>query len=329
MSETKPLISVIVPVYNSEKYLNRCLESILNQTLKDFELLLINDGSKDLSGQICDNYAKKDSRVKVYHKENGGVSSARNAGIERSSGKYLLFVDSDDYIQQNLFLSFSNILENNEYDLILYDFILKWKHTQKIVHENSTSISTLTQDVLECKVHGSVCNKLFNKRIFSDSGIRFNENISMGEDFLALFQISTHVKILYNLKISFYFYNQTNADSFTKNYSLKHINDIDKVFSIINHDPSITNNQLMNALMIGKLKKKIDLIYFSSKKNRDFALTLFPSIDYTRINISAFSFRDKIIINLYNKNKFRTLDFFIDSYKILSEIVQILKFRSF
>ena len=95
-----PKISVIVPVYNTEKYLHRCIDSILAQTFTDFELLLIDDGSKDNSGAICDEYAAKDSRVRVFHKENGGVSSARNLGLDNVRGEWVTFVDSDDWVEK-------------------------------------------------------------------------------------------------------------------------------------------------------------------------------------------------------------------------------------
>ena len=96
-----PLVSVIVPVYKVENVSHYCIDSILNQTFMDFELILIDDGSPDNSGKICDEYAKIDSRVKVVHKENEGVSAARNAGLELAKGKYICFVDSDDYIQRD------------------------------------------------------------------------------------------------------------------------------------------------------------------------------------------------------------------------------------
>ena len=92
-----PKISVIIPVYNTEKYLHRCIDSVLAQTYQDFELLLIDDGSKDSSGAICDEYAAKDTRVRVFHKENGGVSDTRNYGLDLAQGKYLMFLDSDDF----------------------------------------------------------------------------------------------------------------------------------------------------------------------------------------------------------------------------------------
>lgn len=103
-----PTISVIVPVYNAEKTLRRCVDSILAQTFEDFELILINDGSKDQSGDICDEYAAKDSRVKTIHKTNGGVSSARNAGLRIAQGEYIAFIDSDDYIDNDYLLGFKH-----------------------------------------------------------------------------------------------------------------------------------------------------------------------------------------------------------------------------
>ena len=97
-SHQSPKISVIVPVYNVEKYLPRCIDSILSQTFKDFELLLIDDGSPDNCGKICDEYAAKDRRVRVFHKPNGGVSSARNLGLDKACGEWITFIDSDDYV---------------------------------------------------------------------------------------------------------------------------------------------------------------------------------------------------------------------------------------
>ena len=97
----EPLISVIVPVYNVEKYLPQCLDSIKNQTYTNLEIILVDDGSTDSSESICEDYAKSDSRIKLYHKENGGLSDARNYGIERASGQYFTFIDSDDYITKD------------------------------------------------------------------------------------------------------------------------------------------------------------------------------------------------------------------------------------
>lgn len=111
----KMLLSVVVPVYNVEEYLTKCMESILKQTYKDFEVILVNDGSTDSSAEICNSFAVKDKRIKVIHKENGGLSSARNTGIQNAKGKYIAFIDSDDYITKDSFEVLIN--EAIEYDL--------------------------------------------------------------------------------------------------------------------------------------------------------------------------------------------------------------------
>lgn len=113
-------ISVIVPVYNVEKYLSKCVESILNQTYKDIELILVDDGSLDNSGNICDNYAKNDNRIKVIHKENGGLSSARNAGLDIASGEYISFVDSDDWIDENTYEELVKKIVTTNADIICF-----------------------------------------------------------------------------------------------------------------------------------------------------------------------------------------------------------------
>ncbi|MDY3267295.1 MAG: glycosyltransferase [Phocaeicola sp.] len=117
----KPLISIIIPVYNAESTLRKCIDSIINQKFTDWELLLVDDGSIDQSAQICDEYADNNSRIKVIHKENGGVSSARNLGLDNSCGEFIMFVDSDDFLVNNSINK--NVLDGGE-DLILFSYII-------------------------------------------------------------------------------------------------------------------------------------------------------------------------------------------------------------
>ncbi|MBR5028538.1 MAG: glycosyltransferase, partial [Bacteroidales bacterium] len=124
-----PYISVIVPVYNTEKELPRCIDSILGQSFADFELLLVNDGSTDGSGAICDDYAAKDSRVRVFHKENGGVSSARNRGLDNAVGEMVVFVDSDDQIEQGYF---ANAIDTDA-DIYYYHRMLSDGHFDSVI----------------------------------------------------------------------------------------------------------------------------------------------------------------------------------------------------
>ena len=111
------LISIIIPVYNVEKYINRCLESVINQTYKNIEIILVDDGSPDRSGEICENFSKTDSRIKVFHKMNGGLSDARNYGVKKANGAYITFIDSDDYVSVNYITYLYNILQKNHADI--------------------------------------------------------------------------------------------------------------------------------------------------------------------------------------------------------------------
>lgn len=179
-----PKISVIVPVYNVEQYLSCCIESILAQTFQDFELLLIDDGSTDKSGNICEEYATKDKRVRVFHKENGGVSSARNLGLDNACGEWVCFVDSDDSIAKEyvatLFvddLTETSLVIMNYLDCLnVKDIRLSGKEMAKYFVESKLIQGT-----------GPYC-KLFNRSILNENGITFNAHIQMGEDGLFLLQ---------------------------------------------------------------------------------------------------------------------------------------------
>lgn len=202
-----PVISVIVPVYNVEKVLYHCIDSILNQIFNDFELILVDDGSTDNSGRICDEYAGKDTRAKVIHKQNGGVSSARNAGIEAAKGEYICFVDSDDYLESNYL---KELVETKrkyaDYDNIWCGFQTvedyNGKNKEAVIAKNDTGISCYSlEDIMilhERWLDASPCNKLFNKRVVVNNNIKFPEDLSLGEDLLFNFEYldSTKGKIV-------------------------------------------------------------------------------------------------------------------------------------
>lgn len=181
-----PKISVIVPVYNTEKYLHRCIDSILAQTFTDFELLLIDDGSKDNSGVICDEYAAKDSRVRVFHKENGGVSSARNQGLDNASGEWVFFVDSDDAIMDK---TFEVVPKVSNVELIITSYIAqnnnglnKYTISPRNVVVCETEKKTFIEKYINTNTIKAPWAKFFRRNIICD--LRFDENISCGEDFL-------------------------------------------------------------------------------------------------------------------------------------------------
>ncbi|MGN1123077.1 MAG: glycosyltransferase family 2 protein [Eubacterium sp.] len=161
---TEKLISIVVPVYKVEQYLDRCVESIVSQTYKNLEIIIVDDGSPDNCPQMCDEWAKKDNRIKVIHKENGGVASARNVGIAAATGKYITFIDSDDYVEKNLISHY--ISQGDDGDVYVCDF--QYNNDCEAFDYSSNQISKA--DALKCIAkgdykYGIMCNKLYKTDI--------------------------------------------------------------------------------------------------------------------------------------------------------------------
>lgn len=183
------LVSVIVPVYNAGKYLEKCIQSILCQTCRDFELLLVNDGSKDNSGAICEEYRKKDSRIKVLHKGNQGVSSARNEGLKRCRGEYVAFVDSDDYVKENYLECLLTGLQEHGADISICNYWFKEENKMSPACRLESCLVASNSHMNYCK-YGllliTVWGKLFKRDVIYN--IFFDTAISFGEDSLFVAQ---------------------------------------------------------------------------------------------------------------------------------------------
>lgn len=214
-----PKISVIVPVYNAERYLKPCVNSILAQTFRDFELILVNDGSTDLSGGICDSYAKADDRVRVLHKQNEGVSQARNDGIQQATGEYLAFSDSDDTVEPDWLETLYQKAEQTNADLVICNFYTvsafgkearRHAFAEGEVLEGEMLKTRFYQAIATCNDVGfySSCNKLLKKQIVTEHNISYPCGMSFGEDMLFLLDVYRQVgriafseKPLYNYEI--------------------------------------------------------------------------------------------------------------------------------
>lgn len=227
-----PKISIIVPVYKVEDCIGHCLNSIMVQTFLDWECILVDDGSPDRSGIICDEYAKKDSRFKVYHKINGGVSSARNVGLDNAKGIFVTFIDSDDFIDINFISSLIEpYLCDSEIDFIhggCVDYLPLKKNV--IPNQKYRNLVSTDKALLFAKFRGLIVSKLFNLEIIRENKIRFDERIKLGED-----MVFTIDYLAYSSKYAFvesvgYFYVQregsamhtsVNYDYNSSLYSLK------------------------------------------------------------------------------------------------------------
>lgn len=206
-------LSIIVPVYNAEKYLSRCLDSIINQTFKDFELLIVNDGSTDNSKDIINEYVNNDIRVKAFHVNNGGVSKARNIGINNASGDYIAFVDSDDYIKPNMYEKLIDVLNKHNVEIVTSNLLINGKeiknnikpnivYTKKRVYEEVLPLFTYDNSIGTYEFK----NKIIIKELLEKNNIRFNEGFSYQEDLMFMIEMFFNANSLYYIDEVFYEY---------------------------------------------------------------------------------------------------------------------------
>lgn len=211
----KPLISIIVPIYNVEDCVEKCVDSILAQSYKNIEVILVDDGSKDKSGDICDKYQKKDKRIKVIHKENGGLSSARNAGLEVMRGEFVSFVDGDDALRANCIEDLYEDLIRDDADFSACGF-KRFDETGETTESEADYCGLATSKeamalLFQDKMYTSACCKLYKKKIFER--LRYDENDRYGEDLEMMSRIlKKDLKISINQKNRAYLY-RTRANS--------------------------------------------------------------------------------------------------------------------
>lgn len=214
-----PKISVIVPVYNANKGLRRCVDSILAQTYVNFELLLINDGSTDGSNEICDEYAKKDVRVRVFHKRNGGVSSARNIGLENATGEWISFVDSDDWVRESYLKHLYDEVQGDVDLVIAFAEMVNHPDSDKYYYEQS---KLNKKDFSELFVKFDLSwrtapwGKLFRSELIKSASLRFVEGMHIGEDACFLYEFILHCRNILISDKKDYFYLYDNCGSLTK-----------------------------------------------------------------------------------------------------------------
>lgn len=231
-------ISVIIPVYKVEKYLDECLKSVVNQTYKNLEIILVDDGSPDNCPKICDEWAKKDNRIKVIHKENGGISDTRNIGLRAATGKYLSFVDSDDYIEKNLYeMAIKKIKEN---DAQVFIFGRSYLYGEKIVNStnNDTELIMNAEEALD-KMNMfqyydvALWDKVYERRLFE--GVEFPVG-KLCEDWYVLYKVLDKAdKVVYN-SIPLYVYRQ-------RGKSITHSNDVK-----INREPIYASKEVLDFI---------------------------------------------------------------------------------
>lgn len=240
---TTPVISVIVPVYKAERYLNECIDSILAQTFSDFELILVDDESPDRSGEICDQYAAKDTRIRVIHKPNGGVSSARNAGLDTAKGEWIAFVDADDMIAPDMLEQLFNKAEQENADIVTCDFNFLYPDghtiTEHQYHWNHYSCESIADFLLTIRIVVWGC--LIKQNALGD--IRFFDNITFTEDFHFIIRAIYNASKITSINTPLYIYRQ-HAYSACSNYTEKSLQE--QLYTLDLIEKFFTNNKVLN-----------------------------------------------------------------------------------
>lgn len=217
----RPKVSVSVPVYNAEKYLRQCLDSLLNQTLQDIEIVIVNDGSTDGSEAICREYAEKDSRFKLICKGNGGVASARQSALEASTGLYFCACDADDWVEPTMYEKMYNKAQESGADIVMCDYWSEYGEGKQTEVHFSYDI-TMIDDFLGTAMDGvfpcQLWDKMFSRELFDKHAITFESGINLGEDFLIMLKILQHPVKVANIPDALYHYRREyGGTSYTNN----------------------------------------------------------------------------------------------------------------
>lgn len=314
----KNKISAIIPVYNCEKFIEKCVQSLLNQKYINLEIILVDDGSTDNSGNICDEIGKLDNRIKVFHKKNGGVSSARNFGIENSTGDYVTFIDADDTVSPEYIEYLYKIMIENDCDVSLTRYPLKF-NSRTVINNVSFDNDELeicsginaAKEMLLYKIVISSWNKMFSKKLLIQNNIRFNEVLSFGEGFEFVINCFLHSNKVAIGNVKIYNYRVDNQNSVMTKFSRKlvtgSIDSQNSILEMINHVSDVqgkksllkcwkysnwhTNCDCLNTILGCNVKKdNIDLFKLTKRNCRRYALSSMTC---------SIPFKDKIKTCLY------------------------------
>ena len=219
-----PKISISIPVYNVEKHLSKCLDSIIYQTFKDIEIIVVDDGSTDTSGKICDLYATNDSRIKVIHEENGGLASARQAALEVARGDYFCACDADDWVELDMYEQLYQEAKKTNADIVMCDYWSEYDNGSKKTHRNIYNLderNDILEDLLNGHFPSMVWNKIYKRELFDKYNISWKSGINLGEDYLLMLKIFQNpIKISYLPKTFYHYRREYGGNSYTNSISM-------------------------------------------------------------------------------------------------------------
>lgn len=275
-----PKISIIIPVYNTEKYLSRCVDSVIAQTFLDIEIILVDDGSTDGSGKICDEFAVRDARVHVIHQQNAGVSAARNAGIDAATGEWIGFVDSDDWIDKETYEVAYDIAIDNNIDLVQW----RWSSDDNFFSDNKFFDVASDRRLFE----SSTCVKLFRRSIITENNIYFPKDIPLSEDKFFSFEAYLSAKRCFYLNKEFYHYyarGTSASHNITVQMVLLEKKGIEKIENYLQKNNLL--EKYADLLFDMKKECKNHAVLYPKKVNCNFVRNIFPEINKPILKIEG------------------------------------------
>lgn len=282
------LISVVVPVYNVENYLERCLDSLVNQTYKNLEIILINDGSSDNSLSICQKYAEKDKRVKVYSQENSGLSSARNKGVSLASGKYIGFVDSDDVISLKMYENLYKVMIENDSEIGLCDFVCfseKPLFDDVFTYEKMNRIKALENLMIDRNITSHAVDKLYLKSLFDNTKYPIGQKFEDISTTFKLFMKANNIVYIPHALYGYYQRTGSITGSYSKSSTIDFINAVNNRYSeLYNFDKKLNIYLDMNRVN-SVLRYFLDIAMFRKKsvlKDLRFKKALYTELEIAR-----------------------------------------------
>ena len=276
-------ISIITPIYNKDKYIGRCIESIIKQTFDKWELILLNDGSTDSSGKICEEYAKLDERIRVIHKKNTGVSNTRNLGVKLSEGKYITFIDGDDWIEEDYLEKMFYAIKKMKVDILVTGCVYETKKgtvnpfkigRKNVFNKTEAQIEFLKQD----KFIWTICDKLYKKSLFKN--IKLNETLKIAEDTLLFWTMINSVEKIGYLPIYKYHYDLRASNTMTKPFSRIWFNPL-KVKRYIFKEVkniSLEHKRLSKAIYLGEMVGIMKKAILNENYNVEYLIITFQKI---------------------------------------------------
>lgn len=329
--EKRPKISVIIPVYRTEKYLSECVDSVLAQTFDALELILIDDGSPDSCPQICDDYLKRDNRVRVFHKENEGAAAARNVGLDAARGDYITFVDSDDYIDSMMYENMIRTIERYNCDFVVCDCVKEYEgYSQQYTHDVRGGYYNEEQFIKEympqllilpsieypVTISNWVC--LFRRELLEKPFIRYQSGIRFSEDWLFGAQAALKAKTFYYMKGENHYHYRMNEQSVTHTFKKDKWNDYCKLYDNIKkefskvekYDFHVQINRVLLFLLYNVLDdlNKTKQLGIKEKviKIKDIIKSSEVKRMFKQLNIwkQQISFKQKVLTMCYKRNIF-------------------------